>query len=197
MKTKIIAEIAIFSALGVIIDYLCGLFFRFMPMGGSLNLTCLVIFVISYRRGLKSGLLCGLMISVTQIITNSLYVVTTDFENHLLKILIPFLQILFDYILPYTLVGFAGLFYKKYQNSSQRKGCVTALVIGAVIGGLLKYASHTVSGIFFWPGEIFGISGPLYSFIYNGIYQIPNIIICVSLLIMIELLNKKILKPNN
>ena len=94
MKTKIIAEIAIFSAIGVIIDYLCGQFFRFMPMGGSLNITCLVIFIISYRRGLKSGLLCGLIISVSQMFTNSLYVITTDYESQFLRVIIPFIQIL-------------------------------------------------------------------------------------------------------
>lgn len=70
------------------------------------------------------------------------------------------------------------------------------IVLGCVIGGLLKYACHVLSGLFFWPGEIFGISGAMYSFIYNGLYCIPNIIICTIIMVLIARFYPMLLNPN-
>ena len=87
-----------------------------------------------------------------------------------------------DYVLAYTVVGFTGLFRNSFVKSNHK---YLNLSIGVTVGGLLKYACHVVAGLLFWPGEIFGISGSAYSFIYNGLYCIPNIVISVIIIILL------------
>ena len=58
------------------------------------------------------------------------------------------------------------------------------------MAGLLKYASHVISGALFWlnPSITFlGVNGGsvLYSFVYNGAYCIPNIIITTSVMVIL------------
>ena len=107
----------------------------------------------------------------------------------------PFLQIMLDYVLAYTVVGVAGAFSGMYKNGIGKKKLV-AILIGCILGGMLKYFCHAASGVFFWPGEMWGVSGALYSWLYNGLYMIPNIIVCTVVMLIIAKVYPIFLNPD-
>lgn len=184
-----IAEIAIFAAIAFVFDALqSGIAKATMPVlanGGSIGIAMLPILIISYRRGLLSGILCGFIVSLIQML-GGIYVIDGQTQaNEFLKTMGPFIQVLFDYVLAYTVVGFAGAFAGLYHKSETNNKKLLFVILGSIVGGLLKYLCHVVSGLIFWPGEVWGISGNAYSFVYNGIYCLPNIVICTLLMVLI------------
>ena len=75
------------------------------------------------------------------------------------------------------------------------------IVVGCFVGGMLKYTSHVVAGIVYWLGQgynsFWGIADnlPAFSWVYNGAYCIPNIIIAIIILIIIAKAYPQFLKP--
>ena len=184
---KVMTEIAIFAAIGFALDFLQGGIWKAAFIsGGSIGIAMVPIFVISYRHGLFPGIICGFVLSLLQML-GGIYIINSGSIAGSLEVIGitgkgivkffevfgPFIQVMLDYVLAYTLVGFSGIFYKKYINSN-KKGKYIYVTLGCILGGGLKYISHVLSGLFFWPSEIFGISGFAYSFVYNGLYCIPK-----------------------
>lgn len=164
-KLQLLMEVAIFGALSFILDKLT-LFV--MPQGGSITLSMLPIIIIAFRWGIKGGLLTGFISGLLQLITGGA--------------IYHWAQALLDYTLAYTLVGMAAItsFWLVRNIAQERKGlAITAIVVGTVIGGLLRFMVHFIGGIVF-----FGAYAPegqpawLYSLIYNMSYMIPSIILC-------------------
>lgn len=185
-----IIETAIFSAIAVVLDMIQGgLFKGVFTSGGSIGIAMLPILIICFRRGLGYGLLSGLIVSLLQMLSGVYVVQASDMPNDFLRAVGPFIQIMLDYILAYTLVGFAGLFYKPFKNAKTNGKKILYVSLGTILGGILKYLSHVISGVVFWLGSgsnvIFNVRDyrPLYSWVYNGAYCIPNIIICLILII--------------
>jgi len=76
--------------------------------------------------------------------------------------------IFLDYIIPFTLIGLAGIFRKKG---------ITGIVAGTVLVMILRFVCHLISG-----GIIFDIwcewdNVWFYSFCYNGSFMLPELII--------------------
>ena len=199
-SVKVLVEIAIFAAIGFALEILqSGIFKGVFANGGSIGLAMVPVFIISYRRGLIPGLVCGLILSIVQML-GGVYVIGTAEYSGAMKVLAPFFQISLDYVLGYTVVGFAGAFAGLYKNSKDFKQKVLWIIVGTVVGGLLKFTCHVLSGGFFWlnpDAGIFGVNGAswLYTFVYNGAYSIPNIIICTSVMVLIAKLYPIFLNP--
>jgi thiamine transporter len=80
-----------------------------------------------------------------------------------------------DYILAYTVLGFAGIFNKKGFGG---------WIAGTVIAMLLRLGAHYLSGVLIWHsvGEIWNLNignQYIYSLIYNGSYMVPEIFFTV------------------
>ena len=198
-STKVLAEIAIFAALGLVLDALSsGLFRGIWVNGGSICIAMTTVFILSYRRGLLPGLLCGFILSIVQMFSG-IYVINGVTYSGAMRVLAPFFQILLDYILGYTLCGLAGAFAKKYHSTDSKKTKIIYILIGTITAGLLKLMCHVLAGGFFWltPGSWNGIntSSWLYSFVYNGSYGIPNIILCTSIMVLLSLKYDFFLSP--
>ena len=149
-SVKVLCEIAIFAAIGFVLDVLqSGIWKGAFINGGSIGFAMLPVFIISYRRGLVPGILCGLLLSLVQML-GGIYVInaTTGWRGTIG----PFIQIMLDYVLAYTVVGFAGAFSGMYKRGNS-KVRVIAIIIGCLLGGLLKYAGHVISGGLFWLGD--------------------------------------------
>lgn len=197
-STKVLAEVAIFAALAFALDALqSGIFKGIFVNGGSIGFAMLPIFIISYRRGLIPGLLCGLILSIVQMLGGIYIIQGKTLEGAFMQAMGPFIQVMLDYVLAYTVVGFTGLFCKLYQNNQNTNMKYTWIIVGCVVGGLLKYLSHFLAGVWFWPGEMWGVGGNLYSLLYNGLYCIPNIIICTILMVIIAKAYPQFLNPEN
>ena len=183
---RTLCEIGIFAALGFIIDELQGLFFGgVFPNGGSIGFAMIAVLIIAYRRGLFPALLTGLVMGLFDIATKA-YVIHP-------------MQVLLDYILPYVLVGFAGLFKPLFDNANNKGTKILWLLIGTTVGGLLKFVSHYLAGVVFWADpEWFAwglneMSPYLYCFIYNIAFVGPSIILTGALLVAIFLTAPRIL----
>lgn len=180
---RIIAEIAVFASLAIVLDFIQGPLGNVMfANGGSIGIAMLPILVISYRRGLVPGLICGLVVSLIQMISG-IWIYSAETSNGFIQVVGPIIQVSCDYVLAYTVVGFAGAFAKKYANNDKK---YLWLILGCVIGGLGKYLCHVISGAFFWPTEDWGMSSTGFAICYNACYCIPNIILCTGIMVIVH-----------
>ena len=183
---RTLCEIGIFAALGFVFDELQGIFFgSIFPNGGSIGFAMIAVLIVAYRRGFLPGLLTGLVMGLFDIMTKA-YVIHP-------------MQVLFDYVLPYTVVGFAGLLKPLFDKSEKKLEKILWLISGAVIGGLLKFASHYLAGVFFWADpEYFArnlnqMNPYLYCLIYNIAFIGPSIVVTGGLLVVVYLAAPKVL----
>ncbi|MBQ9124076.1 MAG: energy-coupled thiamine transporter ThiT [Acholeplasmatales bacterium] len=196
-STRVLAEVAIFAALAFALDVLQGGIFKGIFInGGSIGFAMIPIFIISYRRGLLPGILCGFILSLIQMLGCIYIIQGKTLDGAFMQAAGPFIQVMLDYVLAYTVVGFAGVFMSFYQKSNSFKSKLIWITLGCLLGGLLKYASHTLAGLWFWPGEMWGVGGAAYSFLYNGLYCIPNIIISILIMTVIAKAYPSFLSPD-
>ncbi|MEF9983230.1 MAG: energy-coupled thiamine transporter ThiT [Oscillospiraceae bacterium] len=205
-EIHILVESAILLAIATVLSF----FPKFEGIwvnGGSITLcSMLPIIFISYRNGLKWGLLSGFAFSLLQLLTGGFYPAGTS-------ILMVFATLLFDYMLPYTCIGLGGMFKGKTKNVTMD------LVSGVVVALGLRYVCHLVSGFVLWndvtyatemlqtPGFAFGLGATvaenftgnglfaIYNVLYNGSYMIPEIIItCIGAVLLARFANFSIEK---
>lgn len=183
--TRIICEIGIFSAIGFVLDEIQGAIAFTFPSGGSIGFAMIAVLILAYRRGFVPAILAGLIMGLLDIATKA-YIIHPA-------------QLFLDYILPYALVGFAGLFKPLFDKNDNRKIKILWLIAGAVAGGILKFFSHFFAGIFFWNNaEDFAwglnyMSPALYSFVYNIAFIGPSILLCAGLLVVLFLRTPKLI----
>lgn len=197
-SVQALAEIAIFAAIAFVLDFIQGAYSKgLFPNGGSIGVACVPVLVISYRRGLLCGILCGLLLSLVQMIGGIYVIQGSELNGGFMQTMGPFIQVMLDYVLGYTVVGLAGLFMNKYQQGETIGKKILYICLGTIVGVMAKYLCHVLSGLLFWPGEIFGISGWAYSFVYNGLYCIPCLVLSMIVMILFARFYSKILKVDN
>ncbi|WP_062197811.1 energy-coupled thiamine transporter ThiT [Massilibacterium senegalense] len=168
-KTKFITEVAMMAALGIILDYLSGVFsIKLWPNGGSISIAMIPILLMGFRYGLKGGLLTGLLVGGIQLFYG--YIVHP-------------VQALLDYPIAYMVLGLSGLFILKGSMSEGKK--VLYIIIGSFIGIMLRLVAHVISG-FVWFGEFAPEGTPVleYSVVYNSSFLIPSFVLCAFILIV-------------
>ena len=138
-----------------------------LPYGGSVTAFSIVpIVIISYRHGVKWGLLSGFVFSIFQLIQGASNL------SYATSFLAAVTIILFDYVIAFTVIGLAGFLRNKVSNPS------AAAVTGTVGVCALRYICHVISGCTVWAGvSIPSTDGLLYSLSYNATYMIPETII--------------------
>ena len=185
---------AIMLAFALSISAICAVLpFLNLPFGGGFTIASMLpVILIAYMYGTKWGILTAFVYSVLQMLlgfnTVSAFFLPGDSQMLWWKAV---LVLFIDYVIAYTVLGFGGVFRKKY-------GTRKALVLGSALAISLRYIAHIISGaIFFgtwaewfftqegfyaWGEKILeNFSGNglalIYSIIYNGTYMIPEIII--------------------
>lgn len=189
-RLVMLMEIAIFGALGFVLDRL--LVFE-MPQGGSITLVMLPILLMAFRRGVWAGLLTGFIVGLLQLITGNFYAAPLSFGFVIL-------QVGLDYVIAFIVIGFAGIFRTQFLQAKEKdhkKGMVIAVVSGAFIGSFLRYIVHVITGIFFF-GEFAGEQNVvLYSLIYNSTYMIPVFLLGAIVCSILFMTAPRLLQPNN
>jgi len=163
MKKQLIAlcETAVMIAMAVVIDLLVKVIpFLSMPKGGTYSIAMLPIMVIGFRHGYKYSFLAGLCYGLLNFILDGYSFYWGSF--------------IFDYTLPFTLLGVCGLFQK-----SGRKLIYFELSI--LLAGFLRYLCHGFSGVLFFADYApVGMAPAFYSFIvYNLPYMLVSTIACM------------------
>ena len=179
-RLQFLLEVSILGAISLILDKIG---FSF-PQGGSITLSMLPIIVMAFRWGFAGGMLTGFTSGLLQLITGGF--VFTPIQAGL------------DYFVAYTLVGLAavtGGWLIRSNVNDNKKSMATAIIIGTVIGGLLRYLIHFIGGIVFF-GEYAPKGQPvwLYSLIYNGSYMIPATILSAIVAVLLFTSAPRLLK---
>ena len=200
MKNKtlhFITEVGVFSALGLLFDFLAGLYSEpIFPQGGSISIAMIPIFIMAFRWGLKGGLTTGLIIAITQLPYSSVFRYGLSWETLLFIILL-------DYILAYTLLGLAGLYTKRIRNSKEMSGKLYYITNGILLAGLLRTICHVISGLIFFRQFIpeFIVEQHIWyywSIIYNLGYMVPSIILCILITrALIKRFHTNLLNPDS
>ena len=157
---RMICEGALMVALAQVLGYLK--LWR-MPWGGSVSPIMIPIVFFALRWGLGSGLLAGLALGILQFMYDGGFVLGWQ-------------SILGDYVLPYTMVGFAGVFAGKKSG----------IYWGSLLGGIGRFIPLYITGATLWakymPEVFFGMtmtSPWQYSLLYNAVYVGLNTVLCM------------------
>lgn len=177
-NSRMIAMGALSIALSFVLS--CIRLFR-MPTHGSVtpgSMLPLMLFAACY--GVGPGLLAGLAYGVLQ------YFQDPQFLN--------VWQFLFDYILAFSALGLAGLAWKKKDSWLYISIPIAVLgrAVSAILAGIMWAYEYLDYGLTIGTMEF---SSPiLYSVVYNGVYLIPEMAICLLLAFLTAKPVMKILK---
>ena len=141
-----------------------------LPFGGSITFASMLpIVIIAYRYGTKWGLFTATVHGVMQFILGASVLSYVTGWRSVAAV------IFFDYVLAFALIGLAGIFKRMKSERS-------ALVLGALLACLTRYACHFISGVTVWRDlSIPGDAAVLYSLVYNATYMIPEAaVLCLA-----------------
>jgi len=164
-----IVECALAVALAVVLNFIA-LRLPINIAGGSVSLTMLPIAIVAIRRGPLAGALAGVVFG------------TLDFLME--PFIVHWAQVILDYPLPYLLFGMGvGMLARVYvltYEAGERSGLIAKgsilIIIGFLIGGILRYAAHVLSGVIFFSEYAGGGNVWVYSLVYNITYFAPSLI---------------------
>ena len=135
-----------------------------MPLGGSLTpLSMLPICLIAITFGTKWGILCAFLYSLIQLGIDIGPALSWGLTPQALAG-----TIAFDYIVPFTLLGFSGIFANKGKI-----GAISGIAL-SLIG---RFLCHFTTGIIIFDIWCEWQNVPLYSLCYNGAYMLPELIL--------------------
>ncbi len=169
-KTRIlnICECSVLLSLSVVLSFI--VIYR-MPMGGGVTLlSMLPVMIAALKHGTGYGVVTAFMFSMVQLIQGIVGggVFSMSMNWHTVVICI-----LFDYIVPFTALGFAGL-------ARSKNGVLDRVRINVVFASIMiiRFACHYITGVVIW-GQWApdGMGSYLYSLIYNVQYMVPELIL--------------------
>ena len=213
IKTKRLTESAMLLALAIVLELVSKMFIPEMPFGGQVTLVSMLpVVLISYRHGVKWGLVSGVAYALLEMALGA-GTVTAAFQPGYFgdgtMIGNALLMCLLDYLVAFTVLGLGGIFRDKIKSSG------TALLCGSLVALGARYLSHIISGYilfsgwaewFFtqdgfpaWGANLVASLSPtmlgwVYSIVYNGMYMIPEIILTAIAALLIARVPKIVTK---
>ena len=194
-KTKRITESAMLLALAILLELVSKLFIPEMPFGGQITLVSMLpVVLISYRHGVKWGLMSSLAYAFLQMALGAKTVMAAFQPGYFGEgkmLLNALVMCALDYLLAFLMLGFGGAFRNRIKKPGLSLMCGSLLALG------LRYVMHILSGYILFSGwaswfftqdgfpawgaslveslspQMLGLS---YSVVYNGIYMIPEIL---------------------
>ena len=147
--------------------------------GGSVTLGSIIpLVMISWRWGTRQGLFSALVFSLLQMFLGFKNVMYGQTALQMIFIA------LLDYVVAFTVIGFAAVFRPVFKNN------LLALGTGVVLVCALRFLCHFISGWLIWdalwPNDK-GLSGAAYSLLYNGGYMLPETLIAVAIALALHL----------
>lgn len=167
MKTKIDTKKLTISAIMIALATVLSLVKVWeMPLGGSITLlSMLPICLVSIAFGLKWGFACSFVYALGQLALSIAEVVSWGLTPASLVG-----TIFLDYIIPFSLLGLAGLFAKRG---------IAGNIVAITIALFARFVCHFISGIIIFDIWCEWENVPFYSFCYNGTFMLPELILTV------------------
>ena len=142
-----------------------------MPYGGSVTLLSMLPFVlVSFRHGVKWGLMTGFVDALLQMLLG--------FYAPPAGTVIAFIGVvMLDYVLAFTLLGSADWFARFFRTRA------VGVAVGTAAVCVIRFLCSFLSGALLWGSyqEYYewakGMSVWLYSFIYNATYMLPELVL--------------------
>lgn len=195
-KTKRLTESAMLLAVAIVLELVSKMFIPEMPFGGQVTLVSMLpVVLISYRHGVKWGLVAGVTYALLEMALGAKTVAAAFQPGYFgdgIMLLNAFIMCVLDYLVAFTVLGLGGLFRDRFEKPG------TALLAGSVVALGARYLAHIASGYILFAGwaewfftqegfpawgaalvaslspEALGLT---YSVVYNGFYMIPEIIL--------------------
>ena len=165
-----LAECAVMLALAFALSY--AKLFE-MPMGGSVTIASMLpIMLIGIKYGTVTGMSVGFVYSLTQLLQAVMSGNVFPYCESLGALAV---CIAFDYVVPFTLLGLAGIF----KELGAVKNPEIASYVGIVSTVALRFVCHFITGVVIWGQWAEGMSKELYSLLYNGQYMLPEMILTI------------------
>lgn len=179
-NTKILCECAIMLAMSIALS-----FFAISPgtFGGSITpASMLPVLFVGIRHGHKWGFGTAFVYSVFQLLTGlSYFSYIKGFGPYLICIL-------FDFVLAFTMLGITS-FAKPRNNTKEESKYLESetpkynliKVFGFIaLAMVMRFVCHFISGITIWREYDIYNNPYIYSLVYNLIYMLPEMLICLA-----------------
>lgn len=172
LKTRMLIESAVLIAVAAVLNEFAS-FKASWAFGGSVTFGSMVpLVLICWRWGTRQGLFSAFVFALLQMVLGISNVAYG--QNPLQMAAIALL----DYLVAYSVYGLTAVFRGRLRSET------AALGAGIVLAGVLRFACHFLSGWMIWdalwPNDK-GMSGALYSLVYNGGYMLPDILIALAI----------------
>ena len=212
-KTKRITESAMLLAVAIVLELVSKMFIPEMPFGGQITLVSMLpLVLISYRHGVKWGLVSGVAYALLEMAIGAKTVAAAFQPGYFgdgVMLLNAFIMCVLDYLVAFTALGLGGCFRNKIENKGMSLMCGSLVALGA------RYVAHIASGYilfsgwaewFFtqegfpaWGAQLVESLSPqmlglVYSIVYNGMYMVPEIIITAVVALLLARIPKIVTK---
>ena len=203
-KTKRLTESAMLLSVAIVLELCSKMFIPELPFGGQVTLVSMLpVVLISYRHGVKWGLVSGAAYAMIEMAIGA-KTVTAAFQPGYfgdgVMLLNALIMCALDYQVAFTVLGLGGIFRDRIENRGK------ALCCGAIVALGCRYLAHILSGYILFAGwaewfftqegfPAWGASlvaslsptvlGMLYSIVYNGMYMIPELILTAVAAVLI------------
>ena len=196
MKTKRLTESAMLISVAIVLEFVSKMFIPEMPFGGQVTLVSMLpVVLISYRHGVKWGLVTGLAYALIEMAIGAKTVAAAFQPGYFgdgIMLLNALIMCVLDYLVAFTVLGLGGCFRNRVKNPGAALSCGSLVALGA------RYATHVASGYilfsgwaewFFtqdgfpgWGADLVASLNPntlgfVYSLVYNGMYMVPEMIL--------------------
>lgn len=184
MNTRLVVllEASLMAAFAVILDLLPSI--KLSP-SISISIAMVPIFLLSYRRGWRAGILAGFVWGILQIALGDAWIATP-------------VQMIVEYFIAFAFIGFSGVFARNIQGalgSNRRSKAIGWVVAATFIGSLARYFWHFIAGfVFFAEYAPDDMSPILFSFIANGITMLGSALLCSIVLVIITNIAPRLIK---
>ena len=203
-KTRRLTESAMLLAMAIVLELVSKMFIPEMPFGGQITLVSMLpVVLISYRHGVKWGLVAGVTYALIEMAIGAKTVAAAFQPGYFgdgVMLLNAFIMCVLDYLVAFTVLGLGGCFRNQIKSRGAGLLCGSLVALGA------RYVAHIASGYILFAGwaewfftqegfPAWGAAlaealspqmlGFVYSVVYNGMYMVPEMVITavVSLLL--------------
>lgn len=195
-KTRRLTESAMLLAVAIVLELVSKMFIPELPFGGQVTLVSMLpVVLISYRHGVKWGLVAGVGYALLEMALGAKTVAAAFQPGYFgdgTMIVNALIMCLLDYLVAFTVLGLGGLFRDRIRSAG------AGLAVGAVVALGARYVAHIASGYILFSGwaewfftqEGFPAWGALlvealspemlglvYSVVYNGMYMVPELLL--------------------
>ena len=208
-KTKRITESAMLLSMAIVLELVSKLFIPEQPFGGQLTIVSMLpVVLISYRHGVKWGLLAGAAYAMMEMLLGAKTVAAAFQPGYFsdgVMLTNALVMCALDYFVAFTVLGLGGIFRDRIANKAVALSCGSLVALGA------RYVSHIFSGYILFAGwaEWFftqdgfpawgqqlvdsldgSTLGLLYSVVYNGMYMLPEMLCTATVAVLIAKIPK-------